>query len=211
MIIWQNFGCFTHLPLKVASLLSASLHLLSFHSCFDLHNLARQSQDLLFKFVCTGRSKYKYKKKHQQQFETKSLYGCNEPNASADTLSSAVCSYRQTTRQSEPILYPPYFCCCLQSDVTMLFLEHSMVVSLYMCFMYRAFQGQFFPAQKIINQQIVYYCWFLAFVNIPLLATVCFIIIFFFIVFLLNVYTGLQNPTHYTFRFTLHIHTLTQT
>ena len=83
---------------------------------------------------------------------------------------------------------------------------YSMFVSLCMCLMYRAFQGQFFPAQKIITQQIVYYSEFVDFVNIPLLATVWG---FFFCFF--NVYTGLQNPTHYTFRCTLHIHTLTQT
>lgn len=51
----QSSGYFTYFPVKVATLLSVIQHSPRFHSCSDLHNLSRRSQDLLLKYVCRGR------------------------------------------------------------------------------------------------------------------------------------------------------------
>lgn len=105
---WQNCGCFSHLPVKVATLLSASLHLLSFHSCSDLHNLSHHSQDLLLKYVCTDRCRYAHTEKRQQQCMTGSLYCCHKPNADLRSLQLSGLRGRQPDRQS-PFLIPFIF------------------------------------------------------------------------------------------------------
>lgn len=131
MIIWQIIcGCFTHLPVKVATLLSASLHLLSFYSCYDLHNLSHRFQDLLVKYVCTDRCRYACTETLQQQCVTGSLYCCHKPNASADLRSLQL--YRLRDRQPDRRSpFPILLCCCLQGCIIMLPLEHFYI--LYVC------------------------------------------------------------------------------
>lgn len=112
MIIWQNCGYLTHLPVKVVTLSSVSLHLLTFHRRSDLHNLSYHCQDLLLKYVCTVHRQVQvrtHRETSAAMCDWLIIFLSQAKCICWVAFSTAVWSQRQTTRQTEPVPYPPFF------------------------------------------------------------------------------------------------------
>lgn len=81
---------------------SASLHLLSFYSCSDLHNVS-YSQELLLKYVCTDKGRYAH--------ISISMWLAHYI-AVTSQMHLQICvllSFSDTDREPELVFYPPLF------------------------------------------------------------------------------------------------------